>query len=421
MSSAGKGEPGPLAGIRILDLTQTLAGPYCTMLLADLGADIIKVESRDRPDRGRSMPTAEINGQTAYFACLNRNKRAVLLNLKDEGDRRKFIDLAANADAVVENFSPGVMRRLGIDFEVLRDVNPRIVVCSVSGFGQDAEGPAYDYLVQALAGTMSITGDPDGPPTKYGVSVVDHVAGVFAALGVLSGLRAAERTGEGRHVDISLFDTHLSLLSYIAADYLNGGTLPVRQRASAHPYIVPSQLFATADGYVVVMPLADHMWKRLCRALELPDLEADPELESARGRLHQRERVIRSVAEPLSKLQTTEALARLEAAGVPAAPVRTVAEALKDPRLEKRDMVVEVGGIKMMGNPVKVSGYEDAQFLPAPTLGEHTDEVLGREGGGGEGSVGEPPFAPSGRPERRTPNPGPAARERRPNIRPRQG
>jgi formyl-CoA transferase/CoA:oxalate CoA-transferase len=367
---------GPLAGVRVVDLTQTLAGPYCTMLLADLGADVVKVESRARPDRARSVPTTEVGGETVYFASLNRNKRSVELDLKDEDQRDALLGLVAGADVVVENFAPGVTARLGIEFDDLRVVNPRIVMCSITGFGAGATGPAYDYLVQALVGTMSLTGEPDGPPTKYGVSVVDHVGGAFGAIGILAALRDAERTGEGRHVDISLFDTHLSMLSYIAADFLNGGALPERQAWSAHPYAVPSQLFETADGHVVVMPLADHMWPRLCEALGLEELGGDPALASSRGRLEQRERVVTGVAAAIAALRTADALEQLARHEVPAAPVRSVAEALADPRVAERDMVVEAGGVRMLGNPVRVSGHDQGPFAPAPTLGEHTDEVL---------------------------------------------
>jgi crotonobetainyl-CoA:carnitine CoA-transferase CaiB-like acyl-CoA transferase len=371
---------GPLADVRVIDLTQTLAGPYCTMLLADLGADVIKIESRSHPDRARSVPTVEVDGQTVYFSCLNRGKRSVELDLKDPDGHAAFLRLVAEADVVVDNFAPGVMDRLGASFDELRAVNPRIVMCSITGFGPDADGPAYDYLVQALAGTMSLTGEPDGPPTKYGVSVVDHMGGAFGVIGVLAALRDAERTGEGRQVDIALFDTHLSMLSYIAADYLNGGALPERQASSAHPYAVPSQLFETADGHVVIMPLADHMWKKLCAALELTALGEDASLESSRGRLEQRERVIGEVAAAIGVLSTAEALSRLAAHGVPAAPVRSVAEALAEPRVAERNMVVEAGGVSMVGNPVRVSGYERPVFTAAPEVGEHTDEVLGEAG-----------------------------------------
>jgi formyl-CoA transferase/CoA:oxalate CoA-transferase len=373
----------PLSGIRVLDLTHMLAGPYCTLLLADLGADVVKVESAARPDLARSMPGCRIGGETAYFHSLNRNKRSIALDLKQDSGQRAFLRLADTAHVVVDNFRPGVTGRLGIDFEHLRDVNPRIVTCSISGFGGSGprrDEPAYDYLIQALAGTMSITGDPDGPPTKFGISIVDHTAGLLGAFAIVTALRGADQTGVGRHVDVSLFDAHLSMLTYLAADYLNCGAEPARYAASAHPYIVPSQLFATSDGYVVAMPMADHMWPRLCSALELTELGQDKDLATVAGRLAQRQRVVSAVAARLAALTTAESVARLGEAGVPVAPVNSVPEALADPHVAAREMVVEAGGVRMVGNPVKLSDTPGSRPRRAPTLGEHTREVL-REAG----------------------------------------
>jgi crotonobetainyl-CoA:carnitine CoA-transferase CaiB-like acyl-CoA transferase len=360
-----------------------LAGPYCTLLLADLGADVVKVESPERPDLARNMPGCRVDGETAYFACLNRNKRSVALDLKDEAGRAAFLRLAERADAVVDNFRPRVTARLGIDFEALRQVNPRIVTCSISGFGATGprrDLPAYDYLIQALAGTMSLTGEPGGPPAKFGISIVDHTAGLMGAFSVVAALHAARETGQGRHVDLALFDVHLSMLTYLAADYLNCDAEPQRHASSAHPYIVPSQLFPTRDGHVVVMPMADHMWPKLCAALELHELGGDPELARPAGRLAQRERVTRAVGEALGRLGTAEAVELLVAAGVPAAPVNTVAEALADPQVAEREMVVEAGGVRMVGNPVKLVGRDTQRFRPAPSLGRDSQEVL-REAG----------------------------------------
>ena len=371
----------PLAGIRVLDLTHTLAGPYCTLLLADLGADVVKVETPGRPDRARTMPGCAVEGETAYFACLNRGKRSVALDLKSEAGLADFRRLVADAHVVVDNFRPGVTGRLRVDFASLRELNPRIVCCSITGFGLTgprSEEPAYDYLVQALAGTMSLTGDPEGEPTKYGVSVVDHTAGLAAAFGILAAVRQSERTGEGRQVDIALLDTHLSMLSYVAADYLTCGVEPQRHAHSGHPYIVPSQLFATADGYVVVMPLSDRMWPPLCTALGLDGLAADPALADARGRLAQRERVCAAVAGALTGRSTAEAEAVLRAAGVPVAPVQSVPQALADPQVEARGMIVEAGGFRMVGNPIRISGNDELRARAAPAAGEHTTEVLGQ-------------------------------------------
>jgi formyl-CoA transferase/CoA:oxalate CoA-transferase len=375
-------EGAPLAGIRVLDLTHMLAGPYCTLLLGDLGADVVKVEAPDHPDRARSMPGCEVDGTPVYFSCLNRGKRSVALDLKSDDGRDAFYRLVEEADVVVDNFRPGVTERLGVDFEALRERNPRVVCCSITGFGLTGprrQEPAYDYLVQALAGTMSLTGDPEGEPTKYGISIVDHSAGLAAAFGILAAVRQAERTGEGRQVDISLLDTHLSMLSYVAADYLSCGAEPQRHAHSAHPYLVPSQLFATADGHLVLMPMADHMWRPLCDALDLDELAADPALADARGRLAQRERVCEAIAGALATRRTADAEARLRDAGVPVAPVNTVAQALADPQVEARGMLVEAGGVRMVGNPIRISGNAGLEPRPAPAAGEHTAEVL-REG-----------------------------------------
>ena len=373
----------PLAGIRILELTHMLAGPYCSLLLADLGADVVKVESAERPDLARTMPGCTVAGETAYFHSLNRNKRSVVLDLKDKGGYEAFLRLVARADVVLDNFRPGVTARLRVDFARLREVNPLIVTCSISGFGSTGprrDLPAYDYLIQAMAGTMSLTGDPDAPPTKFGISIVDHTAGLLAAFAILAALRGVQKTGEGRHVDIALFDAHLSMLTYLAADYLNCGIEPRRYASSAHPYIVPSQLFAAREGYLIVMPMTDHMWRTLCETLGLTELAEDPALAGAPGRLEQRDRVTATIASRLAELSTAEVAALLVDAGVPAAPVNSVAEALADPQVGAREMVVEAGGVRMVGNPVKLSDMAEQPLRPAPRLGEHSREIL-REAG----------------------------------------
>jgi crotonobetainyl-CoA:carnitine CoA-transferase CaiB-like acyl-CoA transferase len=363
----------------VLDLTHMLAGPYCTLLLADLGCDVIKIEAPGRPDRARSMPGCTVDGETAYFGSLNRNKRSVALDLKQDAGLRAFYRLVETAHVVVDNLRPGVTARLGIDFERLRDVNPQIVTCSITGFGLSGprrDEPAYDYLIQALAGTMSLTGDPDGEPAKFGISIVDHSAGLAGAFAVLAALHEAERTGQGRQADVALFDTHLSMLTYLAADYLNCGIEPQRYAHSAHPYLVPSQLFATEDGFLVVMPMADHMWPKLCEALGLEELAGDPELGDARGRLANRDRVTTTLAGELARRKTVDVLGALHAAGVPAAPVNTVAEALADPQVGARAMIVDDGRMRMVGNPVKISGMREQAPRRAPSLGEHTREIL---------------------------------------------
>jgi crotonobetainyl-CoA:carnitine CoA-transferase CaiB-like acyl-CoA transferase len=371
--------PPPLAGLRVLELTHYLAGPYCTLFLADLGADVIKIESPDHPDLGRDMPGCRIEGEPAYFHCLNRNKRSVALDLKSEPGRAAFYRLVETAHVVVDNFRHGVMERLGAGPESLRQINPRLVTCSLTGFGATGpkrDLPAYDYLIQALSGMMSLTGDPGGKPTKYGISIVDHTSGLMGAFAILAALRGVEQTGAGRHVDLALLDSHVHMLTYLAADYLNCGMEPERYEDSAHPYIVPSQRFSTRDGDLVIMPMADRMWIQLCEALELGDLEDDAELRTAAGRLRNRERIVLRLGEEFARRETAPTVELLIAHGVPAAPVNSVPEILADPQVEARGMVVEAGGVRMLGNPVKLSDGDDQEYGRAPHLGEHTGEVL---------------------------------------------
>lgn len=376
---------GGLAGVRVLELATQLSGPYGAMVLADLGADVIKIESPHRPDAARSVPSTRVGDQGTYYLSLNRNKRSVLLDLKDQAGREAFLKLVAVADVVLDNFRPGVTERLGIDHERLSAVNPAIITCSLSGFGHtgpERDRPGYDYLMQALAGTMSLTGDPDGPPTKYGISVVDHVGGLFAVIGVLAALATRDRDPQrrGRRVDVALLDTHLSLLSYLAAEVLNGGRAPERQRLSAHPSLVPAQAFPTADGYLVVMPLANHFFPPLCEAVGLPELAADPRFVDAGQRLAHREELLRVLEARFAQGATAQWLEALEAHGVPAAPVQSVAEALAMAQVRARDMVVELnhpayGSYQAVGNPLKLSGSEQPPRA-APTAGEHTMAVL---------------------------------------------
>ncbi|MBW3562533.1 MAG: CoA transferase [Actinobacteria bacterium] len=375
----------PLAGVRVLELTAQLSGPYAAMILADLGADVIKIESPRRPDPARRVPSTRIDGQTTYYLSLNRNKRSVLLDLKDPAGNDVFLRLAEQADVVLDNFRPGVTQRLGIDHETLVERNAGIVTCSLSGFGEtgpDRDRPGYDYLMQALAGTMDLTGDPNGPPTKYGISVVDHVGGLFAVIAIQAALAARDRDPDarGRHVDLGLLDTHLSLLSYLACEWLNGGELPRRQRMSAHPRLVGNQLFRTSDGHVVVMPLADHFFALMCDALELPHLVDDARFADAQARLAHREELLDILERRFADRTTGEWLKELTAAGVPAAPVQTVADALEMEQTRARDMVVELkhpeyGSYRMVGNPLKISDTEQ-QLGPAPTAGQDTRDVL---------------------------------------------
>lgn len=376
----------PLAGVRVLELTTQLSGPYGAMVLADLGADVIKVESPQRLDAARTVPSTRIDGQTTYYLSLNRSKRSALLDVKSADGYEAFLRLIDNADVVLDNYRPGVMSRLKIDHEHLAARNPSIITCSITGFGEtgpDRDRPGYDYLMQALAGSMSLTGDPDGPPTKYGISVVDHVGGLFAATSICAALAGRDRDPQRRgcHLDLALLDTHLSLLSYLACEWLNGGELPERQRMSAHPRLVPSQLFETADSYIVVMPLAEHFFPALCDAIEMPALAQDERFVDAEGRLRNRTDVLEVLERRFTQRKSQEWLDVLAEHGVPAAPVQTVAEALEMEQVRVRDMVVELehpeyGTYRAVGNPVKISDAEPPPLVAAPPAGYDTVDVL---------------------------------------------
>jgi formyl-CoA transferase/CoA:oxalate CoA-transferase len=373
-----------------LEVAGQLSGPYGAMVLADLGAEVIKVESPRRPDPARLVPSTKVGGHTTYYLSLNRNKRSVGLDLKEPAGHEAFLQLVDTADVVLDNFRPGVTERLGIDHDRLSARNPRIITCSLSGFGHtgpDRGRPGYDYLMQALAGTMALTGDPSGPPAKYGISVVDHVGGLFAAIGVLAAIAARDRDpqGAGRSVDVALLDTHVSLLSYLAADLLNGGGVPERQRLSAHPTLVPAQAFPTADGYVVVMPLANHFFPPLCEAVAMPELASDPRFLDAASRLAHRDELLPLLERRFAERTTHEWVERLSAHEVPVAPVQSVAEALAMPQVQARDMVVQLehpayGAYRAVGNPIKISGSGPQPLAPAPTAGQDTREVLGALG-----------------------------------------
>lgn len=355
------------------------------MILADLGADVIKIESPSRPDPARSVPSTHVGDQTTYYLSLNRNKRSVLIDLKDPDGLEAFYGLVKEADVVLDNFRPGVTDRLGIDYDTLARHNPHIITCSLSGFGEtgpDSGRPGYDYLMQALAGTMDLTGEPDGPPTKYGISIVDHVGGLFAVIAIQAALTARDRDadGKGSHIDLGLLDTHLSLLTYLACDWLNGGELPKRQRMSAHPRLVGNQLFRTSDGHMVVMPLTEGFFRLLCETIDLSELLDDRRFCNAEARRRHGNDLLEILESRFKERSTEEWIELLSNHGVPAAPVQTVADALEMQQVQDREMVIEMqhpayGNYQMLGNPIKIAGYQ-ARRDPAPTFGEHTREVL---------------------------------------------
>jgi crotonobetainyl-CoA:carnitine CoA-transferase CaiB-like acyl-CoA transferase len=363
-----------LRGIRILDLTRMLAGPYATMLLADMGAEVIKVEEPGGDPIRRMGPPFEPDGRSAYFMAVNRNKKSVVLDLRADADRDRFLALVGTADAVVDNFRPGVMARLGLTPERLRAVRPDLVTCSLTAFGSDGpyrDLPAFDLVLQAMGGGMSITGEPGGAPARSGLPVGDLAGGAFAAMAVCAALLRRERTGAGQHVDLSLLDVQVSLLTYVAQYHLTDGVVP-GPIGTAHQSVVPYQSFETADGHVVVAVFGESFWPPLCRAAGLEELiERFPDNASRHAR---RDEVVALLQERFREETTDEWVRRLWAAGVPGGPVNTIDRVLRDPQVLHRGMVAGDGERTLLGNPVK-TGAPDT-FTPAPALGQHDRELL---------------------------------------------
>lgn len=386
------GPPGALAGIRVLDLSRILSGPFATMILADLGADVIKVEDTGAGDDTRQWAPPYQGDQSAYFLSVNRNKRAISIDLKSTEGRQVARQLARSADVLVQNFRPGTAERLGLGFAALAELNPRLIYASISGYGQTgplAGEPGYDAIAQALSGVMSVTGPADGPPCRVGVSSADLGAGMWTLIGILSALQARHRTGVGQLVDVSLLDGQVAWLTYVAGGYFAAGRVPPRY-GSAHPTIVPYQAFATDDGHVMVAAGNDGLFRRFAVAVGRPALAEDPRFSTNPDRVRNRDVLLAALGAAMLERPTAEWVQVLSAAGVPAAPINTVDQALSHPQVLARDMVVTAthptaGELRMVGNPVKLSAQPPAVRLAPPLLGEHTDEVLGELGLSPEG------------------------------------
>ncbi len=374
----------PLEGVRILSVSQYGAGPFATLHLADLGAEVIKIEDRSvGGDVSRSViPHAE-DGDSLYFQSLNRNKKSITLNLKSEKGRELFRRLVEQSDAVFNNLRGDVPAKLGLTYEQLKAVNPRVVTCSLSGFGTSGSlraEPAYDYLLQAMLGHMSLTGDPSGPPEKYGISMIDFSTGLMAAFGLMVGLFQAKVRGVGSDVDVSLFDTAASMLNYLAIWNLNKGYTPKKTAWSAHPSLVPSQLFPTKDGYLVVMCNKEKFFPILCEAIGAPEIATNERYRDFALRLEHREALVEELIAVFTTRETAYWLERL-AGKVPAAPVNTVEEAMKHPLMAERNMIVNVGhpkhgNLRMIGTPVKLSGFEP-DYAPGQRMGAQNAEIYG--------------------------------------------
>jgi crotonobetainyl-CoA:carnitine CoA-transferase CaiB-like acyl-CoA transferase len=373
----------PLSGIRVLDLTHVLAGPYCTQILGDLGAEVIKIERPGVGDQTRKMPPYFVNQQSAYFLAVNRNKKSFTLDLKAPEGKEIFYELAKKSDVVMNNFTPGTMEKLGLGYEVLKKINPGVVWASVTGYGQTGpyrDRPSYDIIVQAMGGVMSYTGEPDGPPVRCGIPIGDLGGSVFAVIGILSALVSRSVTGEGRMVDISMLDVQIALHTYRAKYYFVGGEV-AKPVGTAHVSNVPLRAYRTKDSYLVIEAFMDHFWMNLCRAVGRESLAIDPRFESRAKRLDHREELDKILEEAFLQKTTEEWLNLFYELEIPSGPINTLDKALHNPQVLSRNMVVEIdspytGKLKEVGNPIKMSGVDRQMYLPPPLLGEHTEKVL---------------------------------------------
>jgi crotonobetainyl-CoA:carnitine CoA-transferase CaiB-like acyl-CoA transferase len=384
----------PLDGLTVIDLTRVLSGPYCTMLLADMGARVIKIEQPGRGDDTRGWGPPFVGSESAYFLSINRNKESLTLDLKRDAGRALLERLLARADVLVENFRPGTMQRLGLGYDALAPRYPSLVYCSISGFGQTGprrDQPGYDAVIQGEGGLMSITGEQHGPPLRLGVAISDIVSGMFAAQGIAMALLARHRTGRGQHVDIGMLDSTAALLTYQAAIYFATGTSPARL-GNRHPTIVPYETFPAADGDLVLAVGNDELWRAFCRATGLTALADDPRFATNRARVQHYDALKPQLDARLRAHTRAEWIERLAAEGVPCGSVRAIADVLTDPQLDARDMIAAVehatlGPLRTLGLPIKLSDTPGRVRTAPPTLGQHTQSILRDDLGLDDGEI----------------------------------
>jgi crotonobetainyl-CoA:carnitine CoA-transferase CaiB-like acyl-CoA transferase len=372
-----------LAGLRIVDLSRVLAGPYCTMLLADLGADVIKIEHPVGGDDTRQWGPPWLNGQSAYYLSVNRNKRSMTLNLKHPRGQALARQLISRADVLVENFKVGAMEQYGLDYAAVSRENPRLVYCSITGYGQtgpDRDRAGYDFIIQAEGGVMSITGPSEGPAYKVGVAIVDITAGLYASQAILAALHYRERTGRGQYIDVALLDAQVAWLANVAQNYMVSGE-PPRRYGNAHPNIVPYETFETADGYLALGVGNDRQYQRLCELAGRPDLWADVRFRTNADRVTHRAELIPLLQEVFRTRPTADWIEALNAAGIPIGPINDVPAVFRHPQVIAREMrqTIEhplVGTIPQLGPVAKLSETPASIYRPPPLLGEHTRAIL---------------------------------------------
>lgn len=375
--------PQPLEGYRILDLSRVLAGPYCTMMLGDLGAEVIKVERPGVGDDTRAWGPPFADGESAYYLCANRNKKSITVNLKSAAGQEIIRQLARSSDVLVENYKVGELAALGLGYEEMRKLNPGLVYCSITGYGQngpDKDLPGYDFVIQGRGGVMSITGEPDGEPMKVGVAVVDITAGLYAANAIQAALLARSKTGKGQVIDIALLDAQVAWLANVASNYLVSGNQPGRF-GNAHPTIVPYQSFRARDGFFCLAVGNDGQWQKLCALVDQPELAQDPHFATNPARVQHRDALIPRLQAIFQAQEVDFWLEEIAAAGIPCGPVQTIDEVFSDPQVLARDMVwmmphPTAGEVSLVGSPLKLSETPVAGRLHPPLLGEHTEEIL---------------------------------------------
>jgi crotonobetainyl-CoA:carnitine CoA-transferase CaiB-like acyl-CoA transferase len=377
-----------LQGLRVLDVTQVLAGPFCGQLLGDMGADVIKVEPPQTGDQSRRALGFSMKGDdTAAFLAVNRNKRSLTLNLKSDAGRDAFYRLAKQSDIVIENFRPGVAKRLGIDYESLSAVQPRIICASISGYGQDgpySARPAHDLIAQGMAGLMSVTGEPDGPPAKVGISIADLSAGLFCAYGIVCAVVARERTGRGQYIDTSIFEAPVAMAVFESTELWGLGRVP-KPLGSTNRTAAPNQALRARDGYINVCAANERLWRRLCEALGRNDLPCDPRFAQNMDRMAHQAELADELERTLSARDVADWVDHLLAAGIPVGPILDYGQVFSDPHTTARQMVVEMdhpveGMLKGLGIPVKLSDTPGSVRTAAPLLGADTDGILGELG-----------------------------------------
>ncbi len=373
----------PLDNIKILDLSRILAGPYCSMILADMGAEVIKIEVPVKGDDTRTYGPPFVDGESAYFLSVNRNKKSLTVNLKTPEGKEIIRKLIAKSDVLLENFRRDYLQSIGFDYETVHKLNPKLIYCSITGYGHTgpmADSPGYDLAVQGMSGLMNLTGDPNGPPFKLGTSIADILAGIYATQGILLALIARHRMGKGQKVDISLLDGQVSLLTYQAGIYFLTGKSPTR-KGNQHPTICPYETFATQDRYINIACGNDKLWIQFCNLLDLKDIVNHPKFATNPKRVENHDELF-NILQPILKQKTAdEWLALFDKNGIPAGPILNVDEILNHPQIQARDMVKELPhakgmNVKVTGIPVKLSDTPGSIDSAPPTLGQHTDEVL---------------------------------------------